>query len=230
MKGKPAYQRLFTQLCRGYSRNSGQTLSGEEGLTLIECIMAIVVIGLTGAAIAPMMLVSVATRVQSQKTEQALELAQSEIDGVRVLFEQGEVTPALLPPVLTGVTNDRAPEVAGPIALTDTATRIQQVDVNNDGTLDFVVQSFLVSKTGAADTYEMGVRVYEHRAVADNSGGALATDEARIGMTGSEGERTEKPLSVVYTNVSRTEQSESLCNLIDYTDTTGTPVKPPSCS
>ncbi|MEM9504465.1 MAG: type II secretion system protein, partial [Cyanobacteria bacterium P01_E01_bin.43] len=119
MKGKPACQRLFTQLCRGDSRNSGQTLSGEEGLTLIECIMAIVVIGLTGAAVAPMMLVSVATRVQSQKTEQALELAQSEIDSVRVLFEQGEVTPALLPPVLTGVAGDRAPNVAGPISLAD---------------------------------------------------------------------------------------------------------------
>ena len=60
------------------------------GLTLIECLVAIVMVGLIGSAIAPALLISVATRVQSQKAEQALELAQSEIDKVRQIMERSE--------------------------------------------------------------------------------------------------------------------------------------------
>ncbi|MEM9817765.1 MAG: prepilin-type N-terminal cleavage/methylation domain-containing protein, partial [Cyanobacteria bacterium P01_D01_bin.6] len=71
------------------------SLSDESGLTLIECVMAIVVVGLMGAAIAPMMVASVATRVQSQKAEQALELAQGEIDRVRIQFEQNNLDSSL---------------------------------------------------------------------------------------------------------------------------------------
>lgn len=202
--------------------------ANEAGLTLVECIMALVVIGLTGAAIAPMMLVSVATRVQSQKADQALELAQGEVDRVRVQFEQGRANLTNLPAIVT-VAGDRAPSIAGPTSLADATIPISEVDVNNDGTLDFAVQSFLVEKTGVADTYEMGVRVYDHDAVENNSGGSLPVDEARLGMTSSQGDRSEKPLAVLYTGVSITEDTTSLCNLIDYTKGSTTVTKPPSC-
>lgn len=202
--------------------------SDEAGLTLIECVMAIVVVGLMGAAIAPMMVASVATRVQSQKAEQALELAQGEIDRVRIQFEQNNLDSSL--PVEVAVVGDRAPDVAGPSSLTDTATTLRQVDVDNDGAPDFVIQSYLVEKTGVDDTYEMGVRVYDYNTVDNNTGGALATDEARLGFTDSQGERAEKPISVLYTNVGITEDGESLCNWIDYTDPDGTATKPATCN
>ena len=210
---------------------SSRSQGNDQGLTLVECIMAIVVIGITGAAIAPMMLVSVATRVQSQKAEQALAIAQGEVDRVRVQFEQGRVpsddsADAGFVPRLTGVTDDRAPNVAGPASTTD-ATVIG-VDIDRDGTDDFVLQRYLVEKAGAASTYDMGVRVYDFDTV-DNATGTLPTDEARLGMTGSQGERANKPLAVLYTTVSLTETTDSLCNLIDYTDD-GTAQRPPSCT
>ncbi|MGD1862431.1 MAG: hypothetical protein ACFB0E_20985 [Leptolyngbyaceae cyanobacterium] len=202
-------------------------VSNNSGLTLVECVMAIVVVGLTGAAIAPMMVVSVATRVQSQRAEQALELAQSEIDRVRIQFEQNNLNN--LPQTVT-IASNRAPDVNGPSSTTDTASTLRLVDINNDGTNDFVVQSYLVEKTGAADTYEMGVRVYDFDAVANNTSGTMATDEARLGMTDNTGERAEKPISALYTNVALTDNTEPLCNWINYTDASGTAPKPATCN
>lgn len=227
MSVKPFTNLLLLSLGQRHSRCSLAPGANEQGLTLIECIMAILVIGVTGAAIAPMMLVSVATRVQSQKAEQAVELAQSEIDRVRVQFEQRQLID--IPPVITA-TDNRAPNVAGPTSLNDTNTRLRVVDVNQDGNQDFVVQSFLVEKTNVADTYEMGVRVYDYGAVENNNGGSLPVDKARLGMTSTQGDRGEKPMATLYTNVAITELSSSLCNFIDFTDDSGTFVKPPSCS
>lgn len=55
----------------------------DRGLTLIEVLLAIVMVGVILAAIAPVLALSVATRVQSRKVEQATALAQQEIDRVR---------------------------------------------------------------------------------------------------------------------------------------------------
>ena len=46
-------------------------------------------VALVASTIAPALVLSVATRVQSQKSEQALQLAQSEIDQVRLQVEPG---------------------------------------------------------------------------------------------------------------------------------------------
>lgn len=68
------------------------------GLTLIECLVAIVMVGLVVGMITPALVISVATRVNSQKTEQALEVAQSEIDEVRTIVERGVYEADELPP------------------------------------------------------------------------------------------------------------------------------------
>ena len=60
-----------------------------QGLTLIECLVAILMVALLASAIAPALALAVATRVQSQKSEQAIKLAQTEIDRVRLLTEEG---------------------------------------------------------------------------------------------------------------------------------------------
>ena len=60
-----------------------------QGLTLIECLVAILMVALLASAIAPALALAVATRVQSQKSEQAMKLAQTEIDRVRLLTEEG---------------------------------------------------------------------------------------------------------------------------------------------
>ena len=60
-----------------------------QGLTLIECLVAILMVALLASAIAPALALAVATRVQSQKADQAMKLAQTEIDRVRLLTEEG---------------------------------------------------------------------------------------------------------------------------------------------
>ena len=227
--------------------------SSEAGLTLVECIMAIVVVGVVGAVIAPMMAISVATRVQSQQAEQSLALAQGEIDRVRIMFEQGELpdpdtTPDATiefddpdyqadywPVEVDGVDDDRAANVDGPAGLADTDTTLREVDINDDGEPDFVVQSYLVEKADAENTYDMGVRVYDYDAVAD-ANAALPTNEALLGITeggrtvDNQGDRSVRPKAVLYTNLGSTEENDSLCNWIDYTnEDAGDPEKPASC-
>lgn len=228
MNPKQRSQPLFRRLLRRY-RSTGLDWENESGLTLVECIMALMVIGATGAAIAPMMLVSVATRVQSQKMEQAIELAQSEVDKVRVQFEQrANINPSnpVIPEIIT-VTGNKAFKHPAPTALSAADTRA--VDINDDGRNDFAVQSFLVEDADSANNYEMGVRVYDYDAVANNAASLSKEGTARAGITSSTGERLTKPLAVLYTNLSITEEADSLCNLYDYLDSPDNK-KPASCS
>lgn len=80
----------------------------DQGLTLIEGLMAIVIIAITVVSITPPIVWATATRIQTQRGEQALKLAQGEIDRVRAIAERNETgTPALnalLPPVVPNAT------------------------------------------------------------------------------------------------------------------------------
>ncbi|PSB17982.1 type II secretion system protein [Phormidesmis priestleyi ULC007] len=71
----------------------------DQGLTLIEGLVAIVVVSITLVSITPPIFWATGTRVQNRRAEQALQLAQGEIDRVRTLVDQGQATIKLLPPV-----------------------------------------------------------------------------------------------------------------------------------
>ncbi|MES1022614.1 prepilin-type N-terminal cleavage/methylation domain-containing protein [Gloeocapsa sp. BRSZ] len=62
--------------------------SSDEGLTLIESLVAIAIIGIVLAAIAPPLLIAAATRVQNQRTEQAMQIAHGEINRIRLIVER----------------------------------------------------------------------------------------------------------------------------------------------
>ncbi|MBD2567239.1 type II secretion system protein [Anabaena lutea FACHB-196] len=57
--------------------------SKDDGFTIIESLVGILVASLLVAAIAPMLLLSTATRLQSRRVEQGSQAAKSFIDGVR---------------------------------------------------------------------------------------------------------------------------------------------------
>lgn len=63
--------------------------SSTAGFTLIESLVAIVVISITLVAITPPIFWATGTRVQNRRAEQALALAQGEIDRVRAEIERG---------------------------------------------------------------------------------------------------------------------------------------------
>jgi len=204
-----------TRLLRRAGVPSSQPTT-ETGLTLLECLVAIVVVAMIGASIAPVMVLSVATRVQSQKAEQALQLAQSEVDRVKVLIERGSINDVTtLLPLATGDVNT----VVEPGSLETDPDNLAfnealSVDIDSDGSPDFAVQRFRVEETGVTTGFRVGVRVYDHRALVE--GGNLGIEEAAIGFTTNDGERLEAPLAVLYTTAFASEQGESLCNFIDF--------------
>lgn len=213
----------------------------ESGLTLIECLVAIVVIALTTATIAPVMVFSIATRVQNQKVEQALQLAQAEVDKVRLTVEQGGdygdrlgelsvfESPATSAAQVAAPTRFVANNSASVTALTDA----RRIDSDGDGDTDFAVQLFrttgievAAATSGAASTpivFELGARVYDARAENTlNDGGSLSADEAALTFSSGEGQRSTRPLAVLYSQVNQGDREGALCNYWEYAGSTPT--------
>ncbi|MGG6270216.1 type II secretion system protein [Leptolyngbya sp. AN03gr2] len=109
MKQQSPSSRQSTLLLRLIQRMSCDRGS-DQGLTLIEGLLAIVIISITMVSITPPIFWAVASRVQTQRAEQALKLAQGEIDRVRTIVDRGETTTLLasLPPEVTATTNVRS--------------------------------------------------------------------------------------------------------------------------
>jgi prepilin-type N-terminal cleavage/methylation domain-containing protein len=198
---------------------------GQQGLTLIECLVAIIVVGLVSSAIAPALVISVATRVQSQKAEQALELAQSEIDRVRLLVERAEANDGNLPPStpINGANPDsRVAEVAGPtygapVAAPTTAFQTRAASLNGN---QFAVQTYRTPGRFVGSvpvTFGMGVRVYDYEAVLNGSGN-LDKVPAALRMVDGAGQRGRRPLVALYTNVTVGDGASSLCQYIKHLD------------
>jgi prepilin-type N-terminal cleavage/methylation domain-containing protein len=171
--------RFFAQPCRKPNPVS------EQGLTLIECLVAIVVISITIVAITPPVFLATATRVQSRKAERAMQIAQAEVDRVRVLVERGSYTLTTLPAdagtaELEDVAAATPPAADAPISSPASCNTYPQatpanfrsmirVDVNGDCVPEYAMQVFRTTGTlpvgGVAGTtppinFEIGVRVY----------------------------------------------------------------------
>ena len=200
------------------------------GLTLIECLVAIVMVGLIGSAIAPALLISVATRVQSQKAEQALELAQSEIDKVRQIMERSEYKDkttgtSTLPD--SALDNDVAkvappdkgePLKPGAYKYYPKALQTKEVELNGER---FAVQVYRTPgkfvEDGVPVTFNLGVRVYDYDAVVNSD--SLQTKPAALSMVSSQGQRTDSPLVALYTTVTASDGA-TLCSYIQHLNAT----------
>ena len=79
------------------SRSPSAKRSSEQGLTILECLIAVAVLGLTVGLVLPPLVIASATRVQTRRAEQALQLAQGEVDRIRVLVERSQHQIANLP-------------------------------------------------------------------------------------------------------------------------------------
>lgn len=180
------------------------------GFTIIESLMAIVVVGILMTAIAPVIAISVATRVQAKRVELATQSAKSYVSSVR--------SEAIAPPSTTVMlaTNQYFLEsVAAPTSLTD----LYCVDL--DGTpgcsstssQDQAIQAFR-SVTSASSApqkgYRLGIRVYRADAFSDTTPLIKGTKQATF--TGGLGNR-KVPIVEMTTEIS-TEQTRfrDLCD------------------
>ncbi len=89
--------------------------SSVDGFTLIESLVAIIIISITVVAISPPIFWATGTRVQNRRAEQALSIAQAAIDRVRAKVERGGSTALELPAIDTTATPGKRPNPAGPL-------------------------------------------------------------------------------------------------------------------
>ena len=190
----------------------------EEGLTLIECLMGILILTSILVGIAPPLGIVVATRVQNRRAEQAQQLAQGEVDRIRVIVEQGSYAERDLPEL-----GDSAPSTLGPRRSPNpdcndanqrtTLTQLLQVDLDGNCNTDFLVQTFRTQENRidqeTLGSFTMGVRVYS--AVAQNNLGGLQTQRASLKLAGGEGSQRSNPLAVISTRIVRSDREYSLC-------------------
>ncbi|WP_416676230.1 type IV pilus modification PilV family protein [Egbenema bharatensis] len=161
----------------------------EQGLSILECLIAVAVLGLTVGLVLPPLVIASATRVQTRRAEQALQLAQGEIDRIRVLVERNQHTPARLPAVAPAGGSLEAVQPPGaafnqlktpasncPPGITRYTNNAQipsdralLIDVDGDCNADFMMQTFRTQGSTTiserADQrrpseFRMGVRVY----------------------------------------------------------------------
>ena len=212
-----------------------------QGSSLLEVLAAIVIIATVLSFISPLLLLVAASRVQLKETEQAISLAQNQVDLVQAYMARGVdqntsdddstlSAESKLPPVSTGSTllSQAAPNTILPIGgrLTD-ASQALEVDTDNDGSADFLVQTFRDSgqrfNSGEAinnlAVFRMGVRVYSIQAKSKLESNNGATEAASLLFLQGIKERTRQPLAVVFSEVSQSDLEISLDAYNEYLKT-----------
>ena len=213
-----------------------------RGLTLIEGLVAIAVIGISLSVMSPMIILSVASRVQSQRAEQAFQVAQAEVDRIKLIVDRGDYDANTLniapTPAAVQSLKDPADQIAVPAPkninntqYSTTADSARSIDVNNDGDDDFAVQIFKTvgstTSTGVPVAFDLGVRVY--RADVVGVGKTLGVDQASLRLTNDEGESATRPLANIYTSIIKSGTERSLCDYHNFINSVnGTTVSTPS--
>lgn len=204
-----------------------QGKNSEQGISLLECLMAIVVISVVIASFSPPIFLAVATRVQNRRAEQAIQLAQGEVDKVRRTVEMGNYADTDLPPV--GGSNVRQQSAPGGSQVLNiqnnqryatSATSSAEIDVNGDRKADFYVQTYRspgVQNTSNTRTvaFCLGVRVYSASAIGQNFG-TLENPPQRLAslqMTTALGSQRRRPLAAMYTSVVHSDTTDALDRL-----------------
>ena len=167
--------------------------------------MAIVVIAIVITASAPPILLAVATRIQNRRAEQAMQIAQQEVERVRLIVNQDNYLNSELPPAASISDPDDINTVGAPTAICSSSCTATQASRAGD----FLVQIFRdpgVSQVGVTPdgndqvvVFRMGVRVYSPAARAEL--GSLGTRPASLQMTSALGEQTRFPLAVIYADL-----------------------------
>jgi prepilin-type N-terminal cleavage/methylation domain-containing protein len=167
-----ALQMLALVGCKPPKQNSNLS---EQGLTLIECLVAMVIITITVVAITPPIFLATASRIQSRRAEQANQIAQKEIDRVRGIVERGDYKEENLPAKIGGnPLSSTLPQAAKPdgskaAAFSSPATCTQKgptyplatpvasgnvipVDVDGDCVAEYAMQVFRTEGCGLTDS------------------------------------------------------------------------------
>lgn len=197
--------------------------SAEQGLTLIEALAAIVIFGLCITAVTSPVMLAMAARVRAHRAQQAMQIAQGEIDRVRQILERGDLNSqlnSLLPP---DAGNENPENVDPPTTqnpncqpVATSYTEWCLVELRQEGE-QFAVQTFRTKTTDLSQIssesqnktpigFMMGVRVYHKTAI--DSQEPLRKEPMSLGFS-EIATGTAAPLVAIYTPVVRSDLSES---------------------
>lgn len=207
----PDQRRPFLRFGRGLkpSRPQAETLAtprvtasphrrvffGQSGFTIIESLVAIAVLGILMSAIAPVIILSVANRVQARRVELAVQAAKAFVDGVRAgaiaapdhtIPHQVTLTSSeAFEPKRNNLANVKGPKSSGSLSCTaDTycqtpsTASLYCVDLDDtkgcssNSPKDLVIQAFrsvTPNSTDAQKGYLLAFRVYRADAFSDNT-------------------------------------------------------------
>lgn len=211
-----------------------------SGFTLIESLVAVIILSLTVVSVLPPIFWATATRVQNRRAEQAIQLAQSEIDRVRAAGERKTVTIAQLPPragaslrpdapapnsvvpqgvkfrsAVPGCNNDDGNQVAiNEVILVDTDP--EPVGSTTPCTAEFLIQTFRGAgvptddAVTAPDGFVMGVRVYAISARKNIEAGTAQKEAGRLRGGNGLGTQQFRPLAMQYSTIVRSNKSDTL--------------------
>ncbi|MFB2937280.1 prepilin-type N-terminal cleavage/methylation domain-containing protein [Aerosakkonemataceae cyanobacterium BLCC-F154] len=192
--------------------------NSQGGLSLLEILVAIVVISAVISAITPAIFLSVASRVQNRRAQQAQQLANGAVDRVRRLVASTSYSEEALKRVVP-VT------VGGELQASDVqpSDKDQLVDLDGDTIPDFRVQVFRTTLNEIKDQdgkgkpviFKLGVRVYFLFPNQQNP--PLLKEPASLKMTSGMGWKDKdgriRPLAVAYTTIAQGDNPDALCYL-----------------
>jgi len=198
--------------------------SPEGGYTIIESLVAMIVVSVLMIAIAPVMAFSVATRVQARRVELASQAATAYINALRV----GAIKPPTNPEPTKGFpAEDRSgpadvpPPPIGPAAL-------YCVDLDKEtpddcaGSKEFFIQGLWRNPVNPTDPtttgYELTVRVYRADVFSSSSPRPITTEQQSVANSGLGDPKA--PLVVMKTQIPPTTQGrvsprQALCSQLN---------------
>ncbi|MEG3887025.1 hormogonium polysaccharide secretion pseudopilin HpsB [Microcoleus sp. herbarium19] len=190
--------------------------SQDGGYTIIESLVAMIVVSVLMIAIAPVMAFSVATRVQARRMELATQAARGYIDGLRT----GAIKPLMdNKDTSTPPASAPAPTVAANLYCVDLD---ENPGCTNNSNKDFLIQGAWRNPTNPTDPtttgYELTVRVY--RGDAFSAAGTMETQQQSVANSGLGNPKA--PLVVMKTQIPPTTQGgasarQSLCSRLNPT-------------
>ena len=174
--------------------------SRDGGYTIIESLVAMIVVSVLMIAIAPVMAFSVATRVQARRIELATQAARTYIDALRVgaIRKDDPKSPKGFPSDI-----NQAPKNRDDLYCVD----LDKTTTECAGSKDFFVQGVWKNQANPTDPtttgYELTVRVYR----ADAPWGSLTTTQQSVANSGLGNPKA--PLVVMQTEIPPTKQGAS---------------------
>lgn len=216
-------------LCKLIKSQLAAKKQSEQGLSLMEVIVAILVITIVIAAATPPIMVAVAVRVQNYRAGKALQIAQQEIERVKILVAQGNNPNNQGYPPESDVNWADVVKVDPPTYSSDcpnpptpcppSSSPSQALVIGDAATDKFLVQTFRdrgqpLPSSNEVVAFRMGVRVYSSAAKEElDNGGTLGKDPiraAKLKFTTGQGDQRKYPLAVLYVDIARSDAARSL--------------------